>query len=294
MTAWGRFRRRPAQLMLAALIAGSTQSPQLPAADKEPAVPPGKDPGGVAIAILATGFDYTDMAVAPYLARDGEGELIGWDFVDNDRKPYAPSPDPAQPLLRIDGTTLAKLLSSAAPRARIVPLRVDPSNATSLARALAFLSRTPVRIAVVPYPHWRQEQQELFRLAAARLPHLLLIAAAPDDVAGDTVADPGAPRARDLDNLATVAMQPLPHFAASQDVDAFVESAVTMPGALAPQDAAHAAVLAAAALAGCGPDLSGLPTGRELKEILLTRLAKPASAGPPPVIATCGTPPTER
>ena len=55
----------------------------------EPKVPPGLDPGGVAIALLGDGVDYTKPELAKRLARDGEGDLIAWDFVDNAIRPYA-------------------------------------------------------------------------------------------------------------------------------------------------------------------------------------------------------------
>ena len=46
---------------------------------KDPALEPGRDPGGVGVAILADGFDYTQPDLAKVLARDGEGEAIAWD-----------------------------------------------------------------------------------------------------------------------------------------------------------------------------------------------------------------------
>ena len=55
-------------------------------ADK-PRVPPGVDPGGVAVAIIGSGINYTrSRDRGKRLARDGEGEIIGWDFVDNDQE----------------------------------------------------------------------------------------------------------------------------------------------------------------------------------------------------------------
>ena len=55
-----------------------------PALAADPPVPLGQDAGGTAVAFMTTGIDYRDPAVAKALARDGEGELIGWDFVDDD------------------------------------------------------------------------------------------------------------------------------------------------------------------------------------------------------------------
>src|SRR4029077_8292457 len=79
---------------------------------KKPPLPPGRDPGGVAIALLGSGIDYTVPHIAQRLARDGEGELIGFDLVDNDNRP-----------LGGDGTALATNLLDPTIGARLVPVR---------------------------------------------------------------------------------------------------------------------------------------------------------------------------
>ncbi len=43
--------------------------------------------------LLTRGLDYTRPEIAKLLARDGEGELIGWDFVDNDNRPFVKGAD---------------------------------------------------------------------------------------------------------------------------------------------------------------------------------------------------------
>ena len=58
-------------------------------AAEKPKVPPGIDPGGVLVALIGEGVDYTKPEIAQRLARDGEGEIIAWDFVDGDRRPYS-------------------------------------------------------------------------------------------------------------------------------------------------------------------------------------------------------------
>jgi hypothetical protein len=54
----------------------------------KPPVPTGVDPGGVLVALIGDGVDYTQPELAARLARDGEGEIIGWDVHDKDRRPY--------------------------------------------------------------------------------------------------------------------------------------------------------------------------------------------------------------
>ncbi len=104
--------------------------------DRKPPVPKGIDPGGVAAAFVGPGVDYTKPVIAAQLARDGEGELIAWDFIDNDALPYLPMPS-------LQGRPRA------APPARQIPIRADPTDAQSLARAVAFINATPARIVAI-------------------------------------------------------------------------------------------------------------------------------------------------
>src|SRR5438093_11375417 len=127
------------------------------AQEKKPPVPAGRDPGGVAIALISAGIDYTLPQVAQRLARDGEGELIGWDLEDGDRKPFDLSNGSTRQESGGDGTLIASLLSGAR-GLRLVPVRVDPGNPVSLARAIAFVAQTPARVAVLPM--WGTTRQD--------------------------------------------------------------------------------------------------------------------------------------
>jgi len=161
---------------------------------EKPPVPPGRDPGGSAVALIGTGIDYTLPHIAPRLARDGEGELIGWDLQDQDRRPFDQSRGTAPSEWGGDGTLLASLIVGA-PTVRLVPVRVDPGDPVELARALAFVAQTPARVAVVAMgspsrPHW-----EAFRQAAQRFKDVLVV----------VPAEPAYPAALGLDNVLAVA-----------------------------------------------------------------------------------------
>jgi hypothetical protein len=162
----------------------------------KPPVPPGRDPGGIAVALIGTGIDYTLPQIAPRLARDGEGELIGWDLQDRDRRPFDQSKGTAPTEWGGDATVLANLILGA-PVVRLVPVRVDPSDAGALAQALAFVAQTPAGVAVVAMgspsrPHW-----EPFRQAAQRFKDVLVVVpAAP--------TEPIYPAAFGLDNVLAV------------------------------------------------------------------------------------------
>jgi hypothetical protein len=74
----------------------------------------------VRVAVLDTGIDADHPALRDRLARRGDGTLLGRDFVDDDATP-AEAPSGAA---FGHGTHVAGIVALAAPRARIMPLRV--------------------------------------------------------------------------------------------------------------------------------------------------------------------------
>ncbi|MEZ5818208.1 MAG: hypothetical protein R3D44_14095 [Hyphomicrobiaceae bacterium] len=131
----------------------------------DPPVPPGRDPGGVAIAVVGAGLDYRRGNFAARLARDGEGELIGWDFVDNDRRPYVAAGgfDP-----------LAALLLAGSP-ARLLPIRVPAGAPGIIARALQLLDEMPARVVLLAADPGQPLEDAHLAQAARHLPRLLLV-----------------------------------------------------------------------------------------------------------------------
>jgi subtilisin family serine protease len=221
-----------------------------PAHAADPDVPDAQDPGGIAIAILTTGIDYTVPEIAKRLARDGEGEIVGWDLVDNDNRPFDAVGD---------GTALAKILAESG--VRLIPVRIDPKDAAQLVRAVAFVSRTPARIVVVPFASGTESEWRLFGEAARRVSELLFVVAA------------GGSRAFALDNVVTVAPGGT---VTAPPADAVIEG--TEPG--------QAAVRAVAALFCKGATLDAV-SGRARKVEFLSKVAGGEAVQPPRVIAPC-------
>jgi hypothetical protein len=255
-------------------------------AEVKPPLPPGRDPGGVAIALLTTGIDYTDPEVAPRLARDGEGELIGWDAADADNRPFAARGGSAN--WGGDGTLLARALGG--PGRRLVAVRVSPTDPASLARAVAFIAATPARIAVVPMWSSAKAAWEPFRQAALQHGELLLIAAAGDE-GKDIDREPVWPAAFQLANVLVVTAPPR----ASGEADSAPSGGARLVDAVVaggegrspPANTSLAAMLAADALAGCWPQLLAARRGGALKVALLAEVAKVQGTAKKPVIAGC-------
>ena len=263
------------------------------AQEKKPAVPPGRDPGGVAIALLSTGIDYTIPEVVQRLARDGEGELIGWDLVDKDRKPFDKSKGGTRPEWGGDGTALVRSILT--PGKRVIPVRIDPADPVSLARAVAFVAQTPARIVVVPM--WGPDKTvwEPFRQAATHFTDLLFIVAAGDD-GRDIDEEPVWPAAFGLPNVLVVSpiAMPLLHHSgranwgrhtvgAHASVLAMVER-----GPMVPDNSRTAAMQIAGTLAGCWSQLLGVGNGERVKTAWLAQAGKPWPGHSAPYIEPCG------
>lgn len=166
--------------VLGSLVHGALADTAL--ADSNPRIPPGRDPGGVPVAVIGPGIDYRKPEIAGRLARDGEGDLIGWDFTDNDARPFEPEAAwcPTEPCPSGSASPTAaptRLLLGEAGASRIVVLRLHHGDRRGLATALQFASQSPARIVAVlamdasgAAPDW-----PLLAEAAQRFPNLLLI-----------------------------------------------------------------------------------------------------------------------
>lgn len=120
------------------ILAASLHSVALAAG--KPAVPAGRDPGGVAVAFVGPGIDYTDRGIADRLARDGEGEIVGFDVMAADRQPYAAGGA---------GNGAAKVLLAQAGGVRLAVFMADGGEAAGLARAAAMALSSPARVIVL-------------------------------------------------------------------------------------------------------------------------------------------------
>src|SRR5262245_7664271 len=258
------------RIALGLFLATFALAPMAVAQTKKPPLPPGRDPGGVAIALLTTGIDYTLSNVARGLARDGEGELIGFDLVDRDNRPFGDS-SRAQtpPHWGGDGTTLAGNILDPTIGARLVPVRVDPREPASLARAVAFIARTPARIVVLPMWGPRKEDWQPFRQAAEHFPQLLFVVAAGDD-GKDLDKEPVYPAAFALPNVLVVtAAGPVATTVPSAQIPATANWGAHTVDAVAPAGNSALATAVAARAAATMPSQSSQLSGAEFKLRLL-------------------------
>lgn len=131
---------RPARTCAAALLAAMLTT-AVAAADDDPPVPHGQPISGMPVALVGDGIDYREPGLADRLARDGEGELIGYDFVADDRRPFSgagPGANAAAHVMLHEGQATS-----------LVIVRTDASSPIAFSKALNFAGRSPARIIVV-------------------------------------------------------------------------------------------------------------------------------------------------
>jgi hypothetical protein len=263
--------------VLAVLLAAATatQAQTLPV---KPPVPPGAPTRGPAVALLTTGIDYRRPEIARRLARDGEGDLIGFDTIDRDPRPFGED-------------AAANRLVELSP-ALIVPIRVAPADPAMLAAALAFVRRTPARMVVVPFP--LRETAAIAR-AVDEARDLLFIAAAGDDGI-DLDAAPADARPLKRDHVIVVGALAAHGSQATPNRGARALDLVLVPPAAArerpggsadpPATSPEAAVMLAGAFACTPADFERAASPADVKRILIAKATR-ARTDPTPLLEVC-------
>lgn len=147
----------------------------------EPDVPPGKDPGGMAVAIIDSGVNYTLPRVANRLARDKSGQILGYDFQDNDKCPFDLVPGQKPDSGHHHGTRVAGIFLREAPLARLVPYRYRAHSFETFAHIVEEIARGPARIVIMSLGGYQKRDWLLFRKAAQANPEILFIISAGND-----------------------------------------------------------------------------------------------------------------
>ncbi|MEC9368264.1 MAG: S8 family serine peptidase [Pseudomonadota bacterium] len=147
----------------------------------EPPVPPGSDPGGVAVAVIDTGVNYALDAVARRLARDERGDLYGYDAQDGDGQPFDVAPGEDADQGRRHGTSVAGIILHEAPLARIAPYRFRHADPSSFARLVEEIAKGPAPIVSMSLGGYRKQDWEPFLTAARAHPELLFVISAGND-----------------------------------------------------------------------------------------------------------------
>jgi hypothetical protein len=168
-----------------------------------PSVPPGRDPGGVLVAVIDTGLNYQLPGVAARLARDEGGSILGYDFWDDDARPFDidTSRSPFFPLHH--GTAVTSIILREAPNARIAPYRFPRPDMARMADVVAHADAVGARIVNLAMGSNKAEDWRAFEFAARARPHMLFVVSAGNN-GRDIDSSPVYPAALALRNMVTV------------------------------------------------------------------------------------------
>jgi len=168
-----------------------------------PPVPAGTDPGGVRVALVDSGINYLLPEIARHLAREPDGRIAGYDFWENDERPFDQHPVPSLFLPQHHGTRTGSLLAREAPRASLLPYRYPRPDMQRMQALLEHAATHRARVAALPLGGNRREEWEAFAASARRHSEMLFVVSAGNN-GRDIDATPVYPASMDIPNMIVV------------------------------------------------------------------------------------------
>jgi len=173
-------------------------NPPLPVSSKISA-----DSNRIRVGMVDSGVNYTLPQINARLARDINGQLIGYDFWDNDTLPFDAHFGASPFQITRHGTGTASLLLKEAPFIDLVPYRYPRPDMSRMQNLVEHAADNQVRIIGLPLGGNKAEQWNSFAIAAKNHPDILFIASAGNN--GRNIdQQPVYPASLDIDNLLVV------------------------------------------------------------------------------------------
>ena len=169
----------------------------------DPPVPPGFDPGCVTVALIDSGVNYLLPEINRRLARDGEGNLIGYDYWDMDERPFDANPTRSPFFPQRHGTRVASIILAEAPQARLIPYRYPRPDLSRLAALVEDAAANGARIINLAMGSNKPEPWQAFAQAMAAHPDILFVVSAGNDNR-DLDRRPVYPAAFKADNMLVI------------------------------------------------------------------------------------------
>lgn len=161
------------------------------------------DEDAIRVALVDSGVNYTLPEINQRLARDEQGDIIGYDFWDNDALPFDSHFSRSRFHVTRHGTGTASLLLNEAPFVELVPYRYPRPDMNRMRALIEHAVQNNVRIIGLPLGGNRKEQWEAFEQAASEHEDILFVASAGNN--GRNIdQQPVYPAALPLDNLIVV------------------------------------------------------------------------------------------
>lgn len=155
------------------------------------------------VAIIDSGVNYLLPHINKGLARHADGQLLGYDFWDNDKLPFDAHPVASAFRIQRHGTRTAGLFLEEAPFAQLVPYRYPRGNMHRMEELLKRIDGQGVVLVGMPLGGNRRDEWEVFYQQAKRYPHMLFVVSAGNDDR-DIDQQPVYPAALDLPNMVVV------------------------------------------------------------------------------------------
>ena len=166
-------------------------------------VPAGAPRQGVMVAMVDSGVNYTLTHLHERIARNEFGALIGYDFWDNDPRPFDSHPLASPFFPQRHGSATASVVLTDSPVALVAPYRYPRPDMSRMSDLLAHADAAGVRVVNLSLGGQRREQWLAFEREAARRSHMLFVASAGNE-GRDIDNKPVYPAALELSNLITV------------------------------------------------------------------------------------------
>jgi len=168
-----------------------------------PPVPAGEDPGGVPVALIDAGVNYLLPEVSARLARDQDGNILGYDYWELDARPFDANPARSPFFPQRHGTKTASLLLREAPMARLVPYRYPRPDMGRMTELIRDAANKNVRVLNLSMGSNKPQDWQTFAAAAKQHPDMLFVVSAGND-GRDIDAQAVYPAALRLDNIISV------------------------------------------------------------------------------------------
>ena len=170
-----------------------------------PVMTPGGEPEvpGVGVAMLDAGVNYLLPTIAERLARNADGEILGFDYWDMDHRPFDANPVRSPFFPQRHGTQTASLLLDEAPVARLVPYRYPRPDMMRMTDLIQQAADDGVVILNISLGSNRKQEWSAFENAAVAHPDMLFVVSAGNN-GRDIDSQPVYPASLDLENMLVV------------------------------------------------------------------------------------------
>ncbi|OED39944.1 hypothetical protein AB833_13275 [Chromatiales bacterium (ex Bugula neritina AB1)] len=155
------------------------------------------------VAMIDSGVNYQLPLIANALARDAQGETIGYDFWEMDNKPFDSNPARSPFFVQRHGTRSASILLREAPGIALVPYRYPRPDMSRMVELVEHAAQHRVRIIGMPLGSNTYADWAPFATVAGRHPEILFIVSAGNN-GRDIDRSPVYPAAMEIENMLVV------------------------------------------------------------------------------------------